>query len=134
MRVAALGSFMALVHGIPPEALLALAAACVKALDDLRAPLLDTELAHRSATPLDARETELLACYGYPYVMERFRLHMTLTGHIEPAMAQRVSDAVAPLVALLNAQAPLWLDQLCLFVAPTAGAPFTRRIDFKLPP
>jgi len=134
LRLAALDSFMALIPDTSPAGLSALAAACVKELDDMRAPLLEAELARRRAAPLDTREAELLARYGYPHVMERFRLHMTLTGPLEPSMAQRVSDAVAPLTSRLNAEAPLWLDQLCLFVERTPGAPFRRLIDLKLQP
>ena len=134
LRLAALDSFMALTPDTPPASLSALAAACVQELDDLRAPPLEAELARRLATPLDTREAELLACYGYPHVMERFRLHMTLTGPVAPSMAQRVSDAVTPVTARLNAEAPLWLDQLCLFVERTPGAPFLRLIDLKLQP
>jgi hypothetical protein len=106
----------------------------VKELDDLRAPLREAELARRRAAPLDAREAELLDRYGYPHVMERFRLHLTLTGPLEPSMAQRVWDAVTPLLSRLNAEAPLWLDQLCLFVERTPGAPFHRLVDVKLQP
>ena len=132
LRLEALDTFMALTPDTPPAGLCALAASCVQELDDMRAPLLEAELARRRSVLLDAREAELLACYGYPYVMERFRLHMTLTGLVEPTMARRVSDAVTPQIARLNAEAPLWLDQLCLFVQRAPGAPFQRLIDVRL--
>lgn len=132
LRVAAVGNFVALVPDIAPAGLQALAAACVSGLDDLRAPLLEADLSHRRVDQLDKREAELLALYGYPYVMERFRLHLTLTGPIETSVAQRVIDALASTVARLNGQAPLSLDRLCLFVEPTPGAPFQRVIDVRL--
>jgi hypothetical protein len=49
-------------------------------------------------------------------------------------MAKRVSDAVTPVTCRLNAESPLWMDQLCLFVERTPGAPFLRLIDLKLQP
>lgn len=132
LRVTALGNFVALVPGTNPDGLQALAAACVAGLDDLRAPAEAAELARRRAAPLDARETELLDLYGYPYVMDRFRLHLTLTGPIDTTLAQQVSRAVAADVHRLNSQAPLVLDRLCLFVERSPGAPFQRVMDVRL--
>lgn len=134
LRAATLGNFVALVPEKAPAGLQALAAECVTQLDALRAPLRDEELARRRAAPLDLREAELLAQYGYPYVMERFRLHFTLTGPTAPELAQRVTDAVVPRLDQLNADAPLWLDRLCLFVERVPGTPFHRLIDLRLQP
>jgi putative phosphonate metabolism protein len=132
MCVAALGNFIALV---PREATVkqqALAAACVRELDDMRAPLTASDLARRDLKTLDEREAELLTLYGYPYVMERFRLHLTLTGPIESAVALRVTHAVSASVDRLNADAPLRLDRLCLFVERAPGLPFQRVADIVL--
>ena len=134
LRVATLGGFVALVPEQIPNSLNALAAACVTELDLLRAPLREEELARRRAAPLDSREAELLAQYGYPYVMERFRLHFTLTGPATPAVVQRVAEMVAPQLARLNADVPLWLDRLCLFIERTPGGQFHRTIDLRLQP
>lgn len=133
MCVTSIGSFVALVPEHPPAALQQLAARCVSELDALRAAPIDAEIARRRPTELDRREAELLALYGYPHVMERFRLHLTLTGPLEPSDAHRVREAVAPKVAELNAAAPLWLDRLCLFVQAAPQAPFHRIIDLRLP-
>lgn len=134
LRIATLGGFVALVPEKSPDSLNALAAACVTELDSLRAPLREAELMRRRAAPLDAREAGLLAQYGYPYVMERFHLHFTLTGPATPELAQRLTETVAPQLARLNADAPLWLDRLCLFVERAPGAPFHRTIDLRLQP
>jgi putative phosphonate metabolism protein len=127
-----LGDFVALVPAHPPEALGMLAATCVTELDDLRAPLTPAELARRGVDQLDAREQELLQRYGYPHVLERFRLHFTLSGPVPVATAQRVMQAVAEPVARLNATTPLVLDRLCVFVEPAAGQPFTRVADVRI--
>lgn len=134
LRVATLGDFVALVPDTEPEGLQALAASCVTALDDLRAPLTAADLARRQPGTLDPRETELLTRYGYPYVMERFRLHLTLTGPVNVPLAQRVLEAVTPLVTRLNQQSPLTLDRLCLFVEKSPGTPFVRTLDVRLRP
>jgi putative phosphonate metabolism protein len=132
LQLATLGNFVALVPDLPNSELQSLAAVCVTGLDDLRAPLSETDLARRHSAGLDARESELLALHGYPHVLERFRFHMTLTGPVDAATAQRVRQALAGEAERLNAQAPLWLDRLCLFVEQDRGAPFQRVIDLRL--
>lgn len=132
LRAAVLGNFVALVPDTEPAGLQALAAACVRELDDLRAPLLVAERARRRVDRLDARAIELLDLYGYPHVLERFRFHLTLTGPVDPDVAQAVIRAVTPELERLNTAAPLLLDRLCLFVEKTPGDPFLRLIDLKL--
>lgn len=132
LRAAALGNFVALVPDTEPAGLQALAAACVRELDDLRAPLLEAERARRRVDRLDARAVELLDLYGYPHVLERFRFHLTLTGPVDENVAQAVIRAVSPEIERLNTAAPLSLDRLCLFVEKAPGEPFLRLIDLKL--
>lgn len=79
LRVAALGPFLALVPEVPPLELGLLAAECVAALDPFRAPLTEAERAKRRPERLDPRGRALLDRWGYPYVFEAFRFHMTLT-------------------------------------------------------
>ena len=134
LGIVTLGNFLALVPATISDDQGALAAACVTNLDNLRAPLSQAELARRHATPLDLREAALLAQYGYPYVLERFRLHFTLTGPAEPALIQCVANAVTPQLAQLNADAPLWLNRLCLFVERAPGEMFRRINEVELRP
>ncbi|MDO8451177.1 MAG: DUF1045 domain-containing protein [Rhodoferax sp.] len=132
LQAATLGDFAALVPATATDELTDLAAACVKELDDLRTPLSDADFARRRVTHLDARELELLQRYGYPYVLERFRFHFTLSGPVAHPTAQRVMQAVADPVTQLNVTAPLVLDRLCLFVEPAPGQPFQRMADAAL--
>ncbi|HYW55319.1 MAG TPA: DUF1045 domain-containing protein [Polaromonas sp.] len=132
LRAATLGNFVALVPEASPDRLLDLAAACVTELDDLRAEPVPSDRLRRRVETLDAREIELLDRYGYPYVMERYRFHMTLTGPVEQSVAARVTDAVASQVAQLNATNPMTLDRLCLFVEHAPQAPFQRILDLSL--
>lgn len=131
LSTVALGDFVAWVPSAPPPELAVLAARCVTELDDLRAPLTPPELARRRPESLDARGRELLERYGYPHVMERFRLHFSLSGPVDGPTAQRVLDAWAPRTAQLN-QAPLLLDRLCLFVQTDPEQAFRRVGDALL--
>lgn len=132
LQVKVLGDFVALVPVRATDELMALAAACVKGLDDLRAPLTEVSLERRRIATLNAREQELLQRYGYPYVLERFKFHFTLSGAVEPSVAQRVQQAVVEPVAQLNGTATLVLDRLCLFVESAPGQPFQRIADAVL--
>ncbi len=109
----------------------AVAAQCVSAFDNLRARADAKALARRYAPRLTPRQENLLAEWGYPYVFQEFRFHMTLT-NIQPPGEQRViMDVLAPCVARLNAQ-PLLLDALLVYHQPVPDAPFvvTRRYGF----
>ena len=132
LRAVKLDNFVALVPVADPPGLQALAQRCVTELDELRAPLTDAQRQRRRLSQLDQRQLELLERYGYPHVLERFRFHMTLTGAVEPDVAERVIEAVADRVTELNAIEPLAVDRLCLFVERTPGAPFHRILDLRL--
>jgi putative phosphonate metabolism protein len=132
LQAQSLGKFVALVPTQPNPDLQDLAAQCVVALDDLRAPLSAEDLARRQVARLDARELELLGCYGYPYVLERFRFHFSLSGPVDFYSQQRTLQAVAAHVSHLNAAAPLVLDRLCVFEEASPGAPFVRISDMEL--
>jgi hypothetical protein len=132
LEVLSLGKFVALLPGKTPQDVAAVAQTCVLGLDDLRAPLTEDELARRQISTLDARELELLHCYGYPYVLEKFRFHFTLSGSVDHPTRQRVMQAVAQQVKQLNQQAPLVLDRLCVFMEEVPGTAFKRIADMVL--
>jgi len=96
LTVAALGRFIALVTTGPCPDLDTLAAACVRELDGFRAPAAPQETEARRAAGLSARQAELLERWGYPYVLDQFRFHLTLTGPVaDDALRDRLVDALA---------------------------------------
>lgn len=95
LRLGMLDGFLALVPAPQTAALERLAAEVVAGLDHLRAPPGDGELARRRAAGLSPRQEALLARWGYPYVMEEFRFHITLTGPLAPELAETVRAAAA---------------------------------------
>ncbi|MEC5397524.1 DUF1045 domain-containing protein [Uliginosibacterium sp. H1] len=101
----------------------AVAAACVRELDGLRAPPDEAELQRRRGAGLSERQDALLQQWGYPYVMEEFRFHMTLTDALptEELAAVQASLAVA---TRAFAEETLRFDALALFVEPSPGADF----------
>jgi len=123
-----LGRFLALVPDGPAPAIQALAARLVEAFDGFRAPPSPAELARRRSHRLTPAQDANLARWGYPYVMDEFRFHVTLSGALDAATLDRLESVLTPLVAGFAA-APLALTELALFEQSDAAAPFrlTRR-------
>jgi putative phosphonate metabolism protein len=115
LRLGEIGAFVALVPDGDSAALGTLAARIVEALDGFRAPPSGEELARRRAAGLTDRQEALLARWGYPFVMEEFRFHMTLTGPLpDPDERARVAGALRPLFEPLI-ERPFRIDEICLF-------------------
>jgi len=79
-----ISGFIAIVPAAASSSLDDLAADCVRAFDRFRAPLSDADRTRRNPSRLTLRQRDHLERYGYPYVMEEFRFHMTLTGRLDP--------------------------------------------------
>ncbi len=80
--VRSLSGFLAIVPRETSAALTQFADDCVTAFDQFRAPMSDDDRARRNPARLSERQREQLDRWGYPYVFEDFRFHMTLTGSI----------------------------------------------------
>jgi hypothetical protein len=74
----------------PSAELERLAADCVREFDGFRAALTPEDRERRNPSRLTSRQRDHLDCWGYPYVMEDFRFHMTLTGRLETERRQEV--------------------------------------------
>ncbi len=105
--------FLALTPTGDESDLLRLGAEVVSRSDRLRAPLTEAEIAKRRPERLSPRQRQLLDIWGYPYVMEQFQFHLTLSDDLPDAVA----DAVAPILADWLAPVlprPFVIDNLCL--------------------
>lgn len=103
LQVAGLGPFFALIPRGEPMGLAALAGDVVEAFDEFRAPLNADDLARRRPETLPPRERSYLERWGYPYVFEAFRFHMTLTGRVA---AERRAEVEAILKGLYDRLPP----------------------------
>ncbi|MCP5419332.1 MAG: DUF1045 domain-containing protein [Gammaproteobacteria bacterium] len=118
-----LDGFLALAPTAPSSPLQALAAACVQELDDFRRPPDASELQRRRAAGLNPRQDALLRSWGYPYVLDEFRFHLTLSERLEKTQGDRLSRLLEPMLAPLLAQ-PLRVDAVCLFAQLSRSEPF----------
>lgn len=126
-----MGSYLALRPEPEPPGLDALARDCVEHFDALRAAPDDADLQRRRAAGLTPRQETLLARWGYPYVMEEYRYHMTLTGELPKTEAESLSAWLLPRLDKLNEE-PLPLDAISIFEQLAPGMPFmlTGRFGF----
>ena len=131
LEVTAIGGFVALIAPAPTPALNHLAAVVVEELDGLRAPPTPAEIARRNPDCLSGRQSGYLARYGYPYVMEEFRFHMTLSGPLEAGARVHVTNALADAFAEAGAHLPVPVEDLTVF---RQDAPDTRfRLILRAP-
>jgi len=98
LAVTRLGGFLALCPEMQSTALTTLAAACVRELDAFRAPSSKAELTRRRASRLTERQEANLKAWGYPHVMDAFRFHITLTGHVHRTQVEEVRTVLTDLL------------------------------------
>ncbi|MBP0595520.1 DUF1045 domain-containing protein [Paraburkholderia sp. LEh10] len=124
VEAATLGDFVAMRPAAPSgdERMRALAADALRAFAPLRVKPSAADIAKRMQAPLTERQRELLVEWGYPYVLDEFRFHMTLSNSLDDA-ADR-----AAIVAWWHREAqrlgPLSVDGAAIFVEPAPGEPF----------
>ena len=125
LELRALHGFLALMLAEPSPAMQALAADCVRDFDGFRAPPTEAELARRRRAKLSPAHERNLERWGYPYVFDEFRFHMTLTRRLndderatwEPVLRQRAAAVVGSTIAV---------DAVTLFMQPDTGQPFRK--------
>lgn len=112
LQLSRIGRFLALTVKGDTEGVSRIAATCVRELDSLRARATEDELARRRRSRLSAQQDKYLIRWGYPYVMDAFRFHMTLTGRIPPDQIDRWQRIVAERMPALPA--PFVMDTIAL--------------------
>ncbi len=121
LELVQLGRFLALVPMGDTAALGTLAAKVLQACDPFRAPLSTADLERHRAKGLSDQQDALLMRWGYPYVMEAFRFHITLTGKLSKTQARLTYEVLSPLLTPLLDGA-LVIDRLALVGEDDAGS------------
>jgi putative phosphonate metabolism protein len=128
-----IGDFIAIVPSRRSIELEQLAADAVGHFDSFRAPLTPEDRARRRPDQLTPRQREYLDRWGYPYVMEEFRFHMTLTGRLKAERRETVLDILRQRFATLEL-ATLAVDRIALFRQDGANARFRVVRQYPLTP
>lgn len=129
----ALGKFLALRLVDSSEAMTALHTDCVKAFDAFRAPLSEADIARRRRSNLTPEQDARMLEWGYPYIFDQFRWHMTLSNKIED------DDLRARLLAVLQdlfaeaCRAPHEVNGVAVYKQDDRDAPFVilKRVHFS---
>jgi putative phosphonate metabolism protein len=129
--VGRLGSFFALVPDDHCEDLQGFAGEVVRRFERFRAPLTSADIARRKPDELAAAERQNLVQWGYPYVFDEFRFHMTLTGRVPAERRDAVESVLLDHFADFHGR-PLTIAGLALFREPSRGADFTVHSLFPL--
>jgi putative phosphonate metabolism protein len=123
--------FLALMPDGPAPEISLLAATCTRDLDRFRAPPGEAELAQRRARALTPRQEQNLTHWGYPYVLDDFHFHLTLTGRLHPGEAEALTVA-ATARATPHLDPALRLNCICLFGDPGGGQGFRLLRRYRL--
>ena len=113
MDITEIGSFLALAPSESDTDLAELAENIVTGLDEFRQPADAAEMEKRRAAGLSARQDELLRIWGYPYVLDGFRFHMTLSGRLDPDKVPMVRAMLAQWIGPVIPE-PFILDRLAV--------------------
>jgi len=124
LRVTLLEQFLALVPERDVSQITLLEQQCVTQLNDYAEPLGPEELVRRRSAGLSSHEDALLLRWGYPYVLDRFRFHCSLTGSLAKASPQEVSALTQAAYQHFDHLPLCVFDSLAIFAEPTQGADF----------
>lgn len=114
MAVAQLDNFVAIIQQSQSTNLHNFAATIVEHFEEFRKPLSENDVAKRRKANLTQRQDELMLQWGYPFVFEEFKFHLTLTGKLNESDAEATKNILARhLSGILNK--PLQIVDICLY-------------------
>lgn len=134
LRVGRLGRFLALRPSEPSPAVEALAAACVQALHPYAQAPSPAQLASRRQPCLSPRQAELLETWGYPYVLDQYRFHLTLSSPLDD-LPHATADALTRVAERHFEPLPACrVEHLSVFIEPGHGTDFMLADQVPLAP
>ncbi|MCP4379886.1 MAG: DUF1045 domain-containing protein [Hyphomicrobiales bacterium] len=131
LALSRIGAFFALTPAGESAEIDRLAAEAVRNFDRFRAPAEAAEIARRRPDRLTVSQRRNLEHWGYPYVFDDFRFHMTLTGPV-PENRQAIMEAVLRQRFAAFIDQPLAIDGLALFRQPAPSDDFVVESYVKL--
>ena len=101
-----------------------LAADCVQQMHRFAAPLSEKELARRRLALLSTEEDELLMAWGYPYVLQYFQFHFSLTGPLNSFPEHLIPQLIQAAKFQFQELSAVRVDRLSIFIEPNLGDDF----------
>ena len=127
LTLAPFGQVLALVLAEPSPAVDALAEACCKRFDLFRAPLTPEDRERRHPDKLTTAQVDR---WGYPFVLDQFQFHMTLTSDLTRPDRERLEPVLRRLLAEVPLTVPVNSLMLCRQDGPRARFVLQRRVEF----
>lgn len=134
LELAELDGFLALRPKKACTELDEMAKACVKNFDGFRAPPSKEETEKRLKADLNKTQKKMLEKWGYPYVMDEFRFHMTLTERLEDKERKAVLKAIGPEIAEVLTGKPWVFNAIALVRQKSTDKPFDVVKTYPLKP
>ena len=103
--------------------------ATVRYFEPFRAPLTESDRQRRLHSPLSARQIQYMDQFGYPYIFEEFRFHMTLTGPLAEPQRSKWQAALQDLFSALPQ--PILCDSIAVFKQTSPAERFTLAEHFQ---
>jgi putative phosphonate metabolism protein len=129
--VDSISGFIAVVPAERSVELERLAADCTREFDSFRSALTAEDRARRNPSALTPRQREHLDRWGYPYVMEDFRFHMTLTGRLDAERHEPILTMLRDRFSAIGVTT-LAIDRIALFRQEQAHSRFRIVKHWKL--
>lgn len=124
LELSRMGRFLALTLEQPSKRANILAERCVRLFDPFRKPSTEVEINRRRTADLTPQQEQHLRQWGYPYVMDQFRFHLTLTGPIfNRSLADHLAQEISKKLTRLNLK-DIKVNDICLFVQKAVEYPF----------
>ncbi|HQR85322.1 MAG: hypothetical protein B7Y59_07495 [Burkholderiales bacterium 35-55-47] len=124
MKVSTDGGYMALRPQDSSAEIQRAGDACVTGLHQLAVPLGESELARRRMAQLTPLQDQLLQVWGYPYVLDEFSFHLSLTGRLDNLSKAQLAQWQEAAMSHFGHLPACRFDRLALFVEPERGADF----------
>jgi putative phosphonate metabolism protein len=129
--VDSISGFIAVVPAEPSIELERFASDCTSEFDSFRAPLTPEDRTRRNPSALTERQCGHLDRWGYPYVMEDFQFHMTLTGRLDAQRREPVLRMLRNSFSAIGIKT-LAIDRIALFRQDDADSRFRIVSHWKL--
>lgn len=132
LELAVIGKFIALTPVRSSAALENLAALCVRTFEGFRKPLTNDQMAHYLRNKLTVHQTQMLEHWGYPYVMEEFRFHISITDRIDNDAERALMMTAVQRMTAGVVNKPIVVRDIAVFYQPDRDNPMEelRRFPF----
>lgn len=132
LSVNRLGKFLALTPITEEPDLMAFAELSVRHFESFRAPLSESDLERRRRSGLSQKLDKYLTRWGYPYIFDEFRFHMTLSNKLESETDAAALEGAAKEHFRPVIDQPRRFATFGLFAEAERGAPFLVHTIFEL--